>query len=127
VTYNLQLFFAVLLLASLGGEFLVFLLKKLLVDQRTSFTFDLSGIVERMALVTAIAAGGLFLIFIPVIILARAFFILEQKELIKYSGILNIKEPAIEFQKIKLKSDLVITLLSSPLIGAAFGVLARIL
>ena len=123
----LQSFLVTLLVASLGGEFLVFWLKKLLVDPRVPLRLDLSGIIERMAIVAAFAAGGWFLLFVPLIIASRFTFILDQSKLKKYSDIMNREEPALSFQKIRLKSDLAITLLASPAIGIIFALLAKIL
>ncbi|MFH1709737.1 MAG: hypothetical protein ABH860_01535 [bacterium] len=125
--HYLQNFLTMLLIASLGGEFLLFWLKKLLVDPRIFFKFDLSGVTERMAIVTAFTAGGWFLLFVPLIILARASFMFDQSKLKKYSDIINREEPALEFQKVKLKSDFIITLLASPAIGILFGMLAKTL
>ena len=105
---------------------MVFWLKKLLVDPRVPLRLDLSGIIERMAIVAAFAAGGWFLLFVPLIIASRFTFILDQSKLKKYSDIMNREEPALSFQKIRLKSDLAITLLASPAIGIIFALLARL-
>ena len=120
-------FILILLLASFGGEFLVFYLKKLLVYSRARFSFDASGIIERMMLVTLIFVGGWSMLLIPVIMVARAAYVLDWSRLKRFSDIINKREPAVEFQKVKLKSDIILTLLASPALGLLFGILTKIL
>ena len=115
-----------LLIAALVGEFIIYILKRLLVSEKSRFSFDVSGIVERVALPAVILAGGWYNALIPVIVIIRALYFASGS----FGGIANIinrEEPAVEFQKIRLKSELSISLLASPALGILFGILAKII
>jgi hypothetical protein len=115
-----------LFLASFGGEIIIYYLKRFLIDPKAKFTIEITGMIERTILVAVISAGSAFVLFVPVIILIRAAIVLGQLSFNKYHLILKREEPALEFQKIRLKSELGITLLSSPFIGILFGLLFQI-
>ena len=115
------------LLAVFGGDIIIFYLKKLLVDPKAAFTIDISGIVERTALILIIAAGSFYVFLIPVIVMIRALFLVGEGRMKMFSDIIKREEPAVQFQKIRLKSDLAVTLLASPTLGILFGIAAKFL
>lgn len=112
------------LVAAFAGDPLIYYLKKWLVDPRARFAVDLSGIIERAAIITTIVLGGYFIILIPLIVLARALSLMEEGSLKKYSTIIKREEPAIQFQKVQLKSGLAVTLLASSTLGILLGITA---
>ena len=116
-----------ILVASFGGEALTYLIKWLLLSEKPRYSFDLSGAIERPAILIAIMAGGYFYCVIPFIIAARAIFAAGNGTFRKIACLISREEPAIEFQKIRLKSELSLDLLSSPALGILFGLLAKIL
>lgn len=119
-----QKIFITALIAAFGGEIIIFYLKKLLVNPNVNFAIDISGIVERAALVFVIVLGGYFVFLMPFIVLIRAFFLTGEGWMIGFSDIIKREEPAIQFQKIRLKSELAVTLLASPALGILFGIIA---
>ncbi len=127
LTYQQQKIAVALLLASFGGEFIIYLLKKLLVSEKTRFSFDISGFVERIALTIVIMAGGIYYYLIPLIIILRASIIAGEGTFRKIACIISREEPAVEFQKIRSKSELAVSLISSPSLGIFIGILAKIL
>jgi hypothetical protein len=119
-----QKIFIAALIAAFGGEVAIFYLKKLLVNPKVIFAADISGIVERAALVFVIVMGGYFIFLMPLIVLIRAFFLSGEGQMKGFSDIIKREEPAIQFQKIRLKSELAATLLASPALGILFGIIA---
>jgi hypothetical protein len=119
-----QKIFIAALLAAFGGEIIIFYLKKLLVNPNVIFTADFGGVIERAALIFAIVSGGYFVFLMPFIVLCRAFFLMGEGVMRGFSDIIKREEPAIQFQKIRLKSELAVSLLASPAIGIIFGIIA---
>lgn len=115
------------ILAAFGGETALFLLKKLLISPKSMFSFEVSGMIERPALAVVIILGGPSLLLIPFIVMIRAVFLLWKANLIGLANILKREEPAVEFQRIRLKSELSLSLISSPFLGIMSGLLASIL
>ena len=115
------------LLAVFGGDIIIFYLKKLLVDPKAAFIIDISGIIERIALILIITAGSFYVFLIPVIVMIRALFLVGEGRMKMFSDIIKREEPAVQFQKIRLKSDLAVTLLASPTLGILFGIAAKFL
>lgn len=115
-----------LIFAAFGGEIIIFYLKKIFVNPKSGFSFDPSGMIERSLILILIIAGGSFILVIPIIVALRAICILGKGSFKNISDILIRKEPALEFQKIRLKSELGLSLIASPAIGILFGILATI-
>ena len=115
------------LIAVFGGDIIIFYLKKLLVDPKSAFIIDISGIIERIALILVIAAGSFYIFLIPVIVMIRALFLMGEGRMRMFSDIIKREGPAIQFQKIRLKSELAVTLLASPTIGILLGIAAKFL
>jgi len=115
------------LIAVFGGDIIIFYLKRLLVDPKEAFTIDLSGIIERLALIFIIAAGSFFLFLIPVIVMIRALFLMGEGRMRAFSNIINRNEPAVQFQKVRIKSELAVTLLASSTLGILLGIIAKFL
>lgn len=65
--------------------------------------------------------------FAPLVIIARWVFINTNSSFKKMMDIINREEPALEFQKIRAKSEIAAALLLSPILGIISGVLAKIL
>jgi hypothetical protein len=115
------------LIAVFGGDIIIFYLKKLLVDPKAAFTIDISGIIERIALILIIAAGGFYVFLIPVIVMIRALFLMGEGRMKAFSDIIKREEPAVQFQKVRIKSELAVTLLASPTLGILLGIIAKFL
>ena len=114
------------IVAAFAGDPLIYYLKKSLVNPRVTFAFDLSGIIERTALIFAIVMGGYYIILIPFIVFVRAMALMQEGNLKKYSTIIKREEPAIQFQKVKLKSELAVTVLASSTLGILLGITATL-
>jgi len=84
-------------------------------------------IIERAALVFVIVLGGNYVALIPFIVLLRALSLMGEGNFKRVSNIIKREEPAIQFQKIRLKSELAVTLLASPALGILFGMIATLL
>lgn len=110
-----------------GGEFLIFFLKKYFLNPRSVFTFELSGMIERASIITAFVLGGLFFAAIPAMIIIRGAYVLNKEGLEKLSSLITKEEPALEYQKIKLKFEIIITVSVSPLLGILSGLLVKAL
>ena len=115
------------LIAVFGGDIIIFCLKKLLVDPKAAFTIDLSGVVERIALILVISAGSFYVFLIPAIILIRALFLMGEGRMKGFSDIIKREEPAVQFQKVRIKSELAVTLLASSTLGIMLGIIAKFL
>ena len=115
------------LIAVFGGDIIIFCLKKLLVDPKAAFTIDISGVIERAALIIVISAGSFYVFLIPAIVLIRALFLMGEGRMKVFSDIIKREEPAVQFQKIRLKSDLAVTLLASSTLGILLGIIAKFL
>ena len=115
------------LIAVFGGDIIIFYLKKLLVDPKAAFTIDISGVIERAALIIVISAGSFYVFLIPAIVLIRALFLMGEGRMKVFSDIIKREEPAVQFQKIRLKSDLAVTLLASSTLGILLGIIAKFL
>ena len=122
-----QKFILAVVFAAIGGDFMIFLLKKILISPKFRFSVDISGIIERIILILLIDVGGTYLFLLPVVISIRALFVLEKGNFIKFADILKREEPAVEFQKIRLKSEISLSLVLSPFLGILLGILAKIL
>ncbi len=116
-----------ILLAVLCGEVAVFYLERYFVDPKLEYSPDISGVIERPALVVAIILGGYFLLFIPFIIIIRMLFLAGGNGMKGLSELIKRDEPAVEFQKIRLKSKIAVSLVASPAIGIIFGLIAAFL
>jgi hypothetical protein len=44
-----------------------------------------------------------------------------------FSDIIKREEPAVQFQKVRIKSELAVTLLASPTLGILLGIIAKFL
>jgi hypothetical protein len=123
--YQKIIIFAII--AAFAGDPLIFYLRKTLVNPHVRFNVDLSGMIERAALILVIVMGGSYVVLIPFIVLVRALSLMGEGNFRKFSNIIKREEPAIQFQKIRLKSELAVTLLASPTIGILFGMIATLL
>ena len=115
------------LIAVFGGDIIIFYLKKLLVDPKAAFTIDISGVIERAALIIVISAGSFYVFLIPAIVLIRALFLMGEGRMKVFSDIIKREEPAVQFQKVRIKSELAVTLLASSTLGILLGIIAKFL
>ena len=98
-----------LLLATLGVSFFLFYLKKFL-SLNPEKLWDLDGMVERAFIIMTVRQGWFWLI--PIIILLRiTVYLLERGHL----EFLKSNEPGMLFQRVKIKSELLVDLVLSPL------------
>jgi len=100
-----------LILATLGVSIFLSLLKNFLALEK-GWRLDGDGICERALIVLIFWQGGVVFILLPIVILFRIFFYLN---LHRHLDIIKINEPGALFQKIKIKSELLVDLLGSPL------------
>ncbi len=113
-------------IATFAGDPLIFYLRRTLVNPHVSFDIDISGMIERAALILVIVLGGNYVVLIPFIVLVRALSLMGEGNFKKFSNIIKREEPAIQFQKIRLKSELAVTLLASPTLGILSGIIATL-
>jgi len=73
--------------------------------------FDWDGIIERALIVVIFTTGGPFYFVIPVVIAIRILFYLNLHSFV------NNREPAMEFQKIKFKTEMLLDLILSPVLA----------
>lgn len=116
-----------LIFAALCGDLIIHWLKIFLVNPHSRFSFDISGIIERTALILLIAIGGIYMTLLPVVVAIRVVFLLDKGKFIRFADILKREEPAVEFQKVRLKSEISLSLVLSPFLGILLGILAKIL
>jgi len=102
-----------LLLATLGASILLSLLKNFL-DLKRGWGLDWDGLIERALIVAVFAVGSWTYLFLPSVILARILIYLAWH---KHLEILRINEPGALYQRIRFKSELVVDLIGSPLLG----------
>ena len=114
-----------LFLSSFAGEVLLIYLKNLLIGGKNRLTIEAFGLIERALIGLSIIWGGYAPLFIFIIVPLRWLLILNKLGIKGGMTAIRINEPAMEYQKIKLKSELLFTLLASPTLGIIFGVLVR--
>lgn len=115
-----------ILLAAAGGDVILYLFRRSLLEPRSAFRWEISGFLERGLIVGLMIAGGWPLMLVPAVILCRAAYLVNGPAYDKLLKVLKEGSPAFEFQKVKLKSDLVFMLFASPVIGILFGLIAKI-
>lgn len=111
-----------LLISVFGGTFLLYFLKKSLVDEKLAFSFDLSGMLERFFITLLFFGPTPLILLLPLIVGIKAFHILQLKKL---SSLVRREEPSLSYQKVKIKSLLGIDLLLSPLLAILVGMVAK--
>jgi hypothetical protein len=109
------------LVSAVVGSMLLFAIKKNLVDPGAKYAVDYIGVIERAAITVVVPAGGLYLLIIPVVIFAKA--ILKIFGLFGSSSIFSREEPAIVYQKVRMKSNLAVELIASPLFAVIVGII----
>ena len=113
-----------ILLAVLCGEVAVFYLIRYFVNSSFGYFPDISGIIERVAIVVAVILGGNYQFYVPLVILIRVIFLARAKGEKGSFELIKRDEPAVQFQKIRLKSEFAVSALASPAIGIIFGLIA---
>ena len=102
-----------LLLATLGASILLSLFKNFL-ELRRGWSLDWDGWIERSLIVIIFSIGSWAYLILPSVILARILFYLAWH---KHLEILRVTEPGALYQRVKFKSELVVDLIGSPLLG----------
>ena len=109
-----------LAVSAFGGTLLIHFLKNFLLTEKGQLAWDWDGIIER-ALIAYLVAAGSWLFLIPVIILIKVVFRLATIGLI--ANFLSVEEPGVVSQRVKLKSELALDLIISPLFAILVGVI----
>jgi len=117
------LYLTALIVSAVGGAGGIYYAKKQLADASEKFKLDVIGIFERLLVTGSVAVGGKLLLLVPVVIAIKIVFYLSG--LRKWSDILSRKEPAMAYQKVKLKADLALELIISPLFAVIVGLILR--
>lgn len=115
----------VVFLASFGGELALHWLKNLLVETNPKFSLEISGIIERSLIIIVMFISGPILFLLPLIILIRASYAIISSHLEKYSGIIDKNEPAMLFQRVKIKQEIIVSIVASPLTALLIGYALR--
>lgn len=118
---TLMLYLSFFIIAVYGGSFVLFYLKKTFVYPGIQFNYDRAGIMERLLVFTLFLMGNMWLSLIPLIILIKAIFLFSGVK----NSLIRINEPAIQFQKIRLKSGISFDLLVSPLFSILMGMVIK--
>lgn len=98
-----------LLLATLGVSFFLFYLKKFLTLNPEKL-WDLDGLVERALILIALWQG--WALAVPFIIAVRIMYYLAERGHLEF---LKSNEPGMLFQRVKIKSEILVDLVLSPL------------
>jgi len=99
-----------LILATIGVSGIRYLLFYILRVGR-GLKIDWDGIIERIFIVFLISGGGIFIWLIPLVVLTRVFYYLGIRSRIWFTA---GHEPAMEFQKINFKTEMLLDLSLSP-------------
>jgi hypothetical protein len=102
-----------LLLATLGASILLSLFKNFL-ELKRGWGLDWDGTIERALIVLIFYLGSWTFIFLPAVISSRILFYLTWH---RHLEILKVTEPGALYQRIRIKSELVVDLIGSPLLG----------
>ncbi len=116
---------AVSLGLSVTGSFFIFFLKNASSYDRSKFSADLPGTIERFFVIMLAFKGGLWLLLIPAVIACKAAYLLFEFK--SWFQIFLNKGPALVYKKFKFKSDLAVDLIASPAFAVVGGVLLGIL
>ena len=101
----------------------MFYIKKQFVDGSIKYHLDMDGSLERGLVTLCAALGSYYLILIPIIILAKAAY-----HVLMLKGLENIftrEEPGMASQKVKIKGDLAVDLIGSPILAVFVGLLLK--
>lgn len=110
-------------LGVVGGSFLLYFLKRIFVDARTTFSFDIDGILERAAIILLFLGPPLLLFIIPAVVIAKiTYYFLSYGHFKRFAEIAKREGPPLAYQRIKLKSVLALDLIGSPLLAILIGI-----
>ena len=101
-------------LATIGASLFIHWLKRFLGIKREIYVPDWDGLIERSLIFTTFELGSIYFLFIPLIILARVTFYIFSHG--SYELIMR-SEAGAEYQKVKMKSEMLIDLCLSPLLA----------
>ncbi|MCX5725910.1 MAG: hypothetical protein NT030_01780 [Candidatus Saganbacteria bacterium] len=118
------IFYTGIILSAAAGSPILYLVKKFVIDEKTHFRLDWDGILERAAITALILTKTYFILLVPIIIAARAFYYVsmapgfrENPDLFGRSG------SFLPYQKVKLKSVLGVDLTLSPAIAIVISLI----
>lgn len=103
-------FWGTLAIAAFGGSFLIYYLTNFLLEEKAKFSFDWDGVAERAALAYLVMTPRLYLLIPAVILIKIAFRLVSLRYL-----------PNIAAQKVKLKAELALGFILSPLFALLVG------
>jgi len=117
----LILYLSFFIITIYGGSFFLYYMKKTFVDPNSQFGFDPLGMMERLFVFFSFLIGGAWLLLIPIVVLLKSLVLFLGIK----STILNLNEPALQFQKIKLKSNISFDMLISPVFSILMGIIVK--
>jgi len=103
-------FWGTLAIAAFGGSFLIYYLTNFLLAEKAEFAFDWDGVAERAAIAYLVISHGPAWLILAVIALKAVFRLLTLGYL-----------PDIAAQKVRLKGELALALVLSPLFAFLVG------
>ncbi|MFH1576814.1 MAG: hypothetical protein ABID35_04660 [Candidatus Margulisiibacteriota bacterium] len=112
-----------LILATLGGTFILHWLKNFLLKEKVRFSLDWDGLLERLCVSYIIIAAPDLWLFVPVVIALKVIFRLVILGF--FPSISSSTEPGNVSQKVLLKSELAFDLFVSPTFAILIGVIFK--
>jgi len=109
------------LISAFGGALFLSLIKKYITVTSVKIQLDPPGMLERSLITVFVALGSFYVFFIPLIIFAKGIYIISN--LTGWAGLLERREPTMAYQKVKLKSNIAVELLASPLFAIIVGII----
>ncbi len=115
-----------LIIGTYGGSFIIYYLKRDFVDERALYRRDIDGMIERLIIMLLFILNGPLFFLIPVVSAIRIiFYLLIIARLKELRGIIIRAEPSISYQRVKLKSNIIIDLAVSPLFAVIIGIIFK--
>jgi hypothetical protein len=113
-------FWGTLAISAFGGTFLIHYLTNFLLEEKSRFSFDWDGVVER-ALITFLIINSHYSLFIPVVILIKVLARLVMLGF--FAPLAKVEEPGAVPQKVRLKAELALGLVVSPVFALLVGII----
>lgn len=112
-------FLGTLAISAFGGTLVIHYLKNFLLTEKAALAWDWDGLIER-TIITLLIVIDRWLFLIPVIIIVKVVFRLVMIGF--FAGLFKTDEPGIVSQKVRLKAELALDLILSPLIAILTGI-----
>lgn len=108
--------------SALGGSFILHYLKNFVLKEKTPFSWDWDGLLER-AIITYLWVTSQWLYLIPAVIILKIIYRLTLIGF--FENLSKINEPGTVSQKVTLKAELAFDLLLSPACAVLVGVIFK--